>query len=346
MDVVIAAIVFVAVLLYALFGGADYGCGTWDLTAGDAEAGGDVRAQIDRSIGPVWEANHVWLIAVLVYLWTGFPEAFAAIMTTLAVPWALVGLGIVFRGGAFVFRKSSSTLREARLHGAVFAVASVVTPFFLGTIAGGIASGRVPLDGGDPLTSWTGPLSIVGGALAVLACAFLAATLLASDAHLGGDEALARWFGRRALAAGVVTGAVALVAAVTIESLAETETLADGLHGRAAPLIVLSALGGLAALVDLRAGRWLRARVGAFVAVGAVVAGWGVAQYPWILVDQAEIGDVAGDDATLIALLVAFGLAGLIAVPALVWLYRLVAQPSWRAPASMGSGGDASSGGG
>src|SRR5690606_31159704 len=238
-----------------------------------------------------------------------------------------------FRGGAFVFRKSSSTLRQARLHGAVFALASFVTPFFLGTIAGAIASGRVPLEGGDTVTSWTGPLSLVGGLLAVLTCAFLAATLLAADAHLAGDERLARWFGRRALGAGVVTGAVALVAAAVIEGLAGTSTLADGLHGRAAPLIVVSALGGLAALVDLRAGRWVRARVGAFVAVGAVVAGWGVAQYPWILVDSAEIGDVAGDHATLVALLVAFALAGLIAVPALVWLYRLVDQPSWRAPA-------------
>lgn len=323
----VAAILFAGVVIYAVFGGADYGCGLWDLTAGGDRRGAPIRAQIDRSLGPVWEANHVWLIFVLVYLWSGFPRAFAAVMTTLAVPFALAGLGIVFRGGAFVFRKSSATMAQARLHGAVFAVASVVTPFFLGAIAGGVAGGRVPLDGGDPLTSWTGPLSIVGGVLAVLTCSFLAATLLASDAAKAGDAALAGAFGRRALLAGAVTGAVALVAALTIESSAPE--LADGLHGRAAPLVVVSAVGGLASLLDLRAGRWSRARVGAAVAVAAVVAGWGVAQYPAVLVGSADIDDVAGDPDTMTALVVVVVLAAVTVLPALLWLYRLVQRPSW-----------------
>ena len=326
----VAAILFAGVVVYAVFGGADYGCGLWDLTAGGVERGGRMRAQIDRSIGPVWEANHVWLIFVLVLLWSGFPRAFAAIMTTLAVPFALVGLGVVFRGGAFVFRKSSATPRQARLHGAVFALASVVTPFFLGTIAGAVAGGRVPLDGGDPLRSWTGPLSLVGGALAVLACSFLAATLLASDADKAGDSELAAAFGRRALLSGTATGAVALGAALAIERAAPT--LAGGLHGRAAPLIALSGLGGLAALVDLRAGRWARARLGAFVAVGAVVIGWGVAQYPAMLVDVADIDELAGARATLVALVAVFVLAALVVVPALVWLYILVERPAWNRP--------------
>src|SRR5688500_15874091 len=91
----VAAILFAGVVAYALFGGADFGVGLWDLTAGDARRGGPLRARIDDSLGPVWEANHVWLIFVIVFLWTGFPEAFVAIMTTLVVPWAFVGLGIV-----------------------------------------------------------------------------------------------------------------------------------------------------------------------------------------------------------------------------------------------------------
>lgn len=326
----VAVILFAAVVIYAVFGGADYGCGLWDLTAGGPEGGGRIRAQIDRSIGPVWEANHVWLIFVLVFLWSGFPRAFAAIMTTMAVPFGLVGLGVIFRGGAFVFRKSSATAAQARLHGIVFAVASIMTPFFLGTIAGGVAGGRVPLDGGDPLRSWTGPLSLVGGGLAVLTCSFLAATLLASDAEKAGDGDLAAAFGRRAMLSGVAAGAVALGAAVTIESAAPT--LAGGLTGRAAPVIAASGIGGFVALVDLRAGRWARARVGAFVAVGAVVIGWGVAQYPAILVDVADIDELAGADATLAALLVVFVVAVVVVVPALVWLYTLVEQPVWKRP--------------
>src|SRR5690606_10450585 len=122
------------------------------------------------------EANHVWLIYVLVFLWTAFPRPFAAIMTTLFVPLAFAAMGIVLRGAGFAFRKFAGTLREARLYGAFFAASSVVTPFFLGTVAGAVASGRVPADGsGDVWTSWTGPTSLVGGVLAVLTCAFLAA---------------------------------------------------------------------------------------------------------------------------------------------------------------------------
>jgi cytochrome d ubiquinol oxidase subunit II len=326
----VAAVLFAGVVLYAVFGGADYGCGLWDLTAGGIERGGRVRAQIDRSIGPVWEANHVWLIFVLVFLWSGFPRAFAAIMTTLALPFGLVGLGVIFRGGAFVFRKSSATAEQARLHGVVFALASVVTPFFLGAIAGGIAGGRVTFDGGDPISSWTGPLSIVGGVLAVLTCSFLAATLLAADAEKAGDAELALAFGRRALLAGVASGVVALVAAVTIEDSAPT--LADGLHGRAAPLIVVSAVCGLLSLVDLRARRWTRARLGAAGAVAAVVVGWGVAQYPDVLVDVGTIDELAGARATLVGLLVVTALAAALVVPSLVWLYLLVERTTLTAP--------------
>ena len=126
---VIASVTFVGVIAYAVFGGADYGCGIWDLTAGTGDIGRRVRRQIDHSIGPVWEANHVWLIFVIVMLWTGFPRAFQAMISTLAIPWSLVGLGVVFRGGAFVFRKSSSTYLEARLHGVMFGISSVLTPF-------------------------------------------------------------------------------------------------------------------------------------------------------------------------------------------------------------------------
>jgi cytochrome d ubiquinol oxidase subunit II len=326
----VAAILFGGVVVYAVFGGADYGCGLWDLTAGGTERGGPIRAQIDRSLGPVWEANHVWLIFVLVYLWTGFPRAFAAVMTTLAIPWGLVGLGVIFRGGAFVFRKSSPTVAQARLHGVVFAVSSVVTPFFLGAIAGAVAGGRVPLEGGDPLRSWTGPLSIVGGLLAVLTCSFQAATLLAADADRGGDAELAAAFGRRALWSGAATGALALAAALTIESSAPR--LADGLQGRAAPLVVVSAFCGLAALIDIRAGRWARARLGAIGAVAAVVIGWGVAQYPDLLVGSATIDEVAGNTETLTALVVVLGLFVVFVVPPLIWLFRLVDEPTWNEP--------------
>ncbi len=328
---IIAALMFLGVVAYALFGGADFGTGVWDLTAGDAESGSELRSQIDRSLGPVWEANHVWLIYVLVFMWTAFPTAFVAIMNTLFIPWMLVALGIVLRGGAFAFRKFSTSYNEARLHGIVFAASSVITPFFLGMIAGAIASGRVPIDGtGNVWTSWTGPTSWVGGTLAVLTCSFLAGTFLAADAARSGHAQLAEQVGRRALWVGAVTGGAAIVAAVTLEL--DAESLASGLHGRGLPLIIISAAAGAFSLWRLSARRWDRARVGAVIAVASIVIGWGVGQYPDVLVDQATISEVIGARSTQIGLLIVFGLAAVTAVPALVWLYVLVNGKRWAEP--------------
>ncbi|MEM9038816.1 MAG: cytochrome d ubiquinol oxidase subunit II [Actinomycetota bacterium] len=336
----IAALLFLGVIAYAVFGGADFGVGVWDLTAGNDADGAPLRQQIDRSIGPVWEANHVWLIYILVFLWSAFPRAFSSIMTTLFIPWLLVGLGIVLRGGAFAFRKFSTSLAEARMHGIVFAASSIITPFFLGMIAGAIASGRVPLtdaagqDGGGSdiavWSSWLGPTSWVGGALAVLTCAFLAGTFLAADAQRYGDGQLAATIGRRVLIVGVVTGGVAMAAAVTLEL--DATSLASGLHGRGLPLILLSALAGGLSLWDLRAGNFARARVSSVLAVATIVIGWGVGQYPDVLVDHATIDEVIGARSTQIGLVIVFGLAAVTAVPALVWLYVLVNGRRWARP--------------
>ena len=150
-----AAILWVGATFYALFGGADFGGGFWDLIAGGAERGERPRALIQRSLTPVWEANHVWLIFILVVLWTAFPPAFSAIFTTLYVPIALAALGIVLRGSGFAFRKSIEGLRERRAAGATFALSSVLTPFFMGAVVGAIAAGNVPADGnGDAFSSW------------------------------------------------------------------------------------------------------------------------------------------------------------------------------------------------
>src|SRR3954452_4267971 len=157
-----AVVLFTGVLAYAVFGGADFGAGFWDLTAGGAEAGRRPRHLVDEALAPVWEANHVWLIFCLVMLWTAFPRAFAAIMTTLYIPFGLAALGIVARGSGFAFRKVLVRTEHQRLNGAAFAASSVVTPFFLGTAVGGIASGRVPTNGvGDPIGSWANPTGLL-----------------------------------------------------------------------------------------------------------------------------------------------------------------------------------------
>ena len=328
LPVVVAAALFVGVLAYALFGGADFGSGFYDLTAGGTVRGAELRTLVDHSIGPVWEANHVWLIYVLVIWWTAFPETFATAMSTLILPMLFALLGIVLRGGSFAFRKYAATLGQASLFGAVFAISSLITPFFLGAAAGAIASGRVPTTGrGDLWTSWLNPTSVFGGVIAVGSCAFLAGTFLCADARRSGQKHLAEQLRWRTLAVGAVTGTIVFAALIPLER--DAPTLADGLGTRGAPLIVISAVAGIATLVLVGIRRFAVARVTALVAVAAVVTGWGVGQYPWLLVDQVAITDAAGDPATLQALLVAVALAAVIVLPALGYLYRLTQSESW-----------------
>lgn len=327
-EAVVAAALFAGVLFYAIFGGADFGSGFFDLTAGSARRGAELRTLVDHSIGPVWEANHVWLVYVLVTWWTAFPETFAASMTTLWLPMMLALLGIVLRGAAFAFRKYSATLGQARLFGIVFAGSSVLTPFFLGCVAGAIASGRVPVDGeGDLVTSWLSPTSVFGGLIAVGVCAFLAGSFLVADAARAGRTGLAENLRIRTLLVGVVTGVVVFAGLFAIR--ADAPTLFDGLSGKALPLVVLSAVAGLATLALVQRRRYAVARFTAVGAVGTVVLGWGVGQYPWLLVDEVKFADAAGAPATLEALLVAVGIAAVVVLPALGYLLWLTQTERW-----------------
>jgi cytochrome d ubiquinol oxidase subunit II len=317
-----AVVLFVGVIAYAVLGGADYGAGFWDLTAGGAERGRGPRHLVDQSLAPVWEANHVWLIFCLVMLWTGFPVAFAAIMTTLYVPLGLAALGIVVRGSGFAFRHVFVRTDQQRVVGAAFAVSSVMTPFFLGTVAGGIASGRVPTRGdGDPVTSWLNPTSLLGGVLAVLACAFTAAVFLTAEARRRDEPDLERWFRARAQVTAAVTGVVALGGIAILRT--DAPRLFAGLLSRALPLVVVSGLCGIAALVLLRRGAPRLVQGLAVTAVGAVVAGWGVAQYPYLLGTHLSIAEAAAPAPTLVALTVVAAAALLFVVPSMGLLFVL-----------------------
>jgi cytochrome d ubiquinol oxidase subunit II len=317
-----AVVLFIGVVAYAVLGGADYGAGFWDLTAGGAERGREPRHLVDQSLAPVWEANHVWLIFCLVMLWTGFPVAFAAIMTTLYIPLGLAALGIVARGSGFAFRKVFVRTEQQRVVGAAFAVSSVLTPFFLGTVAGGIASGRVPTRGhGDPVTSWLNPTSLLGGVLAVLACAFTAAVFLTAEARRRGEPDLERWFRLRAQVTAVVTGVVALAGIAILR--ADAPRLFHGLLTRGLLLVVVSGLCGLAALGLIRRAAPRLVQGLAVTAVGAVVAGWGVAQYPYLLGTHLSIAAAAAPRSTLVALTVVAAAALLLVVPSMALLFVL-----------------------
>jgi cytochrome d ubiquinol oxidase subunit II len=272
---------------------------------------------IDHSIGPVWEANHVWLIFSLVLLWTGFPEAFASITLTLFVPLSLAAFGIVLRGSGFAFRKAVVRTRDRRRFGAAFALSSVLVPYAMGAIAGGIASGRVPAGGqaGDPWTSWVNPTSVLGGLLAVTSCAFLAATYLARDAGRLDDAPMVGYFRRRAYVMALVAGAGVAIGVVVLR--ADARYVFDGLTSRALPLVIISAACGLGSLALLRRRAVRGSRVLAAGAVAGVVVGWGVAQWPYLLPTSLEVDQAAAPSGTLGTLLVAFGVAVVVILPSI-----------------------------
>jgi cytochrome bd ubiquinol oxidase subunit II len=327
---VVYAVLWVVVAAYAILGGADFGAGFWDLIAGGDERGARPRALIDRVLTPVWEANHVWLIFMLVITWTAFGEAFAAIMTTLAVPLWLAALGIVLRGAGFAFRHVARGLPRRRALGATFALSSLLTPFFMGTVAGAIATGRVPARGaGDRVTSWLNITSIGIGALLVAGCAHVAAVLLVSDARRAGDTGLERYFRARALAAGVAAGAIALADLVLLR--AHARELFDDLLAGALPLVLLSALCGTAALVQLARGGG-GTRPLAVGALASVIFAWGVAQYPDVLPGALTIDQAAAAPATLTALLAVVACAVVVVGPALALLLSLHQREALSSP--------------
>jgi cytochrome d ubiquinol oxidase subunit II len=319
----VAGVLWIGATAYAVFGGADFGAGFWSLVAGGGDRGRRARELIDWAIGPIWEANHVWLIFVLVVLWTAFSAAFEAIFSTLFIPLSLAALGIVLRGAGFAFHKTARRLKGRALAERLFGVSSLLTPFFMGTVVGAIAAGRVPLGNaaGDPVTSWLNPLSLLVGALFVATSAYLSAVFLVSDARRAAAPDLERYFTVRALGAALVAGAAAVAGILALH--ADAHYLYDRLTHEALPLVILSALCGLAVLELFRRRAHRGARPLAVGAVVAVIWAWGVAQYPYLLPEQLTIADGAGASATLTSVLIVFGVAVVLVLPAIAVLFTL-----------------------
>jgi cytochrome bd ubiquinol oxidase subunit II len=315
--------VLTGLVLYTVLGGADFGAGFWQLFAGRGPHADRVREGAHESMGPVWEANHVWLIFVLTVFWTAYPTAFGSIASTLAVPLFIAALGIVFRGAAYGLRAGATNARESARIDTVFALSSIITPFALGAAVGAIATDRVPVGNaaGDMWSSWLNLPSIFIGVLAVATSAYLAAVYLAADFARDGRRELEHDFRVRALGAGIVAGVVAIGGIFVVEA-DSPELFHSLLHGRALPAVIVSGLAGAATLALVYRRRYEPSRYSAALAVAAVVAGWALARWPTILpgltVDQAA----AGHD-TLVAVVVAVLAGGAIVFPALAFLFRL-----------------------
>jgi cytochrome bd ubiquinol oxidase subunit II len=316
-------LMLVGLTIYAVLGGADFGAAFWQLGSGSGRSAA-LREHAYRAMGPVWEANHVWLIFVLVICWTAYPDAFASIFSTLTVPLFIAALGIILRGTAYAIHAGTTREIERRTIDTVFSISSILTPFALGAAVGAIASGRVPIGNarGDLVTSWLNPSSIAIGVLAVATGAYVAAVYLAGDGARAGQGDLAAAFRTRALVAGIGTGVIAFAALAVV--VFDTGRVGDRLlEWPALAAVAASALAGLSTLELVRRSRFEAARYGASAAVAAVVVGWALAQRPELL-PGLTVEEAAAERSTLIVTVVGV-VAGLaIVVPSLALLFGLV----------------------
>jgi cytochrome d ubiquinol oxidase subunit II len=319
-----AIFILAGLAAYTVLAGADFGAGMWTLLAGAGQASRNAtRDHARHAIGPVWEANHVWLVFVLVVFWTAYPVAFGSVMSTLAVPLYIAAVGIILRGASYALRSQLGDAAGRRQIENLFAISSILTPFALGTVVGGIASGRVPVGNaaGDLITSWLNPTSILIGALAVATGGYLAAVYLAADAHRMGARILERDFRIRALVSGLCAGALALAGLVVARE--DAPELYHGLtRGGGAAMVAISIAAGLATLALVWRDHFAAARASAALAVVAIVAGWAFAQRPRFL-PGLTIEEAAASSSTLRSVIIAVAIGAVVLVPSLILLFRL-----------------------
>jgi cytochrome bd ubiquinol oxidase subunit II len=321
-----AALTLVAVVTYAVLGGADFGGGIWDLAASGPNRDRQ-RDAIARAMGPVWEANHVWLVFVIVLLFSAFPVAYGALSTGLFTLFHLVLLGIILRGAAFVFRAYSPesgrefTDRGRRRWGVVFGTASVITPLLLGMALGAVSAGRFGYRDGTVVlegTPWLAPVSIAMGAFALATCAYMASVFLAYET----EHDLREDFRRRALWAGTVVVALSVLLLPLLAL--QAPNLWEGLLApRTLPVLAVGLLAALASGWFLRHRQYRLARLAAIGQVACLVAGWGIAQYPYIIFPDLTIYDAAAPAVTLQFILFTLPLGLALLLPSLWYLFRV-----------------------
>jgi len=327
-DVILAGALGASILLFALAGGADFGAGFWSLLARRGERATEQQQLIERSIGPLWEANELWIVVSAVILWSAFTPAFAAYGTALFVPFVLAIAGVLLRGAFLAFRieAQEEAPRAYRFFGEIFGSMSIVTPFFLGTAAGAIASGRLrlnenelPVDG--YFQPWLGPFPIIVGVLGVVTCTYLSAIYLTIDA--ADNEPLQEDFRLRGIISGVALGVLG-VAAIPITRLNAPhmwEGLAPGKP--ASVLMIVAAAFVVASVVLLFLRRYWFARAAAILQVVSVFCAWAVAQYPYLLVPDITIQDAASPRSVLVAMSILIIAYVVVLGPALYLLFRL-----------------------
>jgi len=328
-EILILTVIWIGLTLYGLLAGADFGGGVWS-----AFASGGTKARqrelIVKAIAPVWEANHVWLIFVVTGLFASFPRAFEVLSVALYLPFSIALAGIVLRGAAFAFRSHGDPSSGwQRTWTQIFGAASLVSPLALGAAAGAIAAGRIRVHDGivdaGVVGSWATWLPALTALLALAVCAYLAASYLTVEAIGAGDAELAEAFRTRAIASGVVAGALAAVGLLVARSHAHI--LWHGMVHRGFPFVILSAAGGVTALAATVSRRYRVARIASATAVAAVLGAWGAAQWPLLIVPDLTAAGAAAPDATLHAVFAGLVVGGALLVPSLLALFRVFKSP-------------------
>ncbi len=322
---VLLSILWLALFIYTIFGGADFGAGMLELFA-VGESGSRQEALIDESIGPVWESNHVWLIFLLVVFFTAFPPAFAVINVVLFIPLLLAVIGIVLRGSSFVFKTHGSIQRNrnVRILSRTFSVASIMTPFFLALSAAAIASGVIVIQNKSQVVTntgsdWLTPFTLTIGAMALTLCVTISAIYLTVEATSRGQSDLAEAFRRRGLIAGALTAVLGLLGLILSPS--EGAFLWHGMLDKAIPIVIVTMLVGVAAAAALWFRRYTWARVLIVAEVAFLLLSWGVSQYPYIIPPDVTAANASSPLETQQFLLVGIIIALIIVLPSLWFLF-------------------------
>lgn len=321
---VLAIQLWISIIIYASLEGADFGGGIWDLFA-FGQYKDEMRELIKEAVGPVWEANNVWLTYLVVGLFTAFPIAIQLLTTALFIPIALALIGIVLRGSSFVFRTFSKHAAVSEIWSRVFNFSSIFTPFLLGTIAATVASGSLEIKNGrmpvGVLGAWLTPFTLIVGTLGLALCALLASVYLIQEAIGRQKPHLAECFRRRAFFSG---GLVAALGGVGLGlSAIEAPILWNGLLSHAIWAIVLTLLLGIALAWSLFIRRFLLARILVILETGAILGTWGLAQFPYIIPPSVTIVGAASPPTTLLQLFWTAFIGMLLLIPALWFLFHV-----------------------
>ena len=336
---IVISVLWFALIAYAVFGGADFGAGIWEVFV-SGTAAKEEHALIDGALGPVWEVNHVWLVFLVVGLFSSFPGAFATLVTVLFFPLTLALIGTVLRGSAFIFRTHG--LRETGIWSRVFSVSSAITPFFLGAAAAAVAGGHIqdigPKTPANLGSLWLSPFALTIGVLAVALCATVAAIFLTVEATNANKPDLVILFRRRGIIAGGVTAV--LGAAGLAQAPWAAPLLWQGMLAHALPIVIATMIIGLGAAAALFFGYYRISRALIIAEAAFMLGSWGVSQIPYIIPPKLTVDAAASTPSTQLLLLIGTIIGLIIIIPSILLLFYLFKYQGSMGIVSKGPTGD------